>query len=893
MNLEEVLKNLLTEERLNPKDDSTKQFRAYYQLDDKKLPLSGWFSSAKLALDSAKSYLEGGLLDGKVVDFKNEDGTVEELVSDDKYIKYTDSGILDKLKSLFALGGLGAVGAGLGNVKDAVANFFNLNDGKLSFRGTEEEIADGLFTSFGGFLDNASLEEKENNVTLLENSVKVAKRLGKEEFSLDDVSSLLNNPNKEGEKLVTRLVNESTEELKEENNGLKNWFLNKYYTSGMNNKLFKSTSLLRDKFADLAVNAKTGDLSKLGLVAGTGLGLSQFKNLFKKPNVDVPELGGVNVPKVEGVELNAEVPEVDVNLNRNIDVPELGDINAPKVDGVELNANVPEVDLDLNKNVDVPEVEVEEGDNKGLGLGLAGTAGVAAGVGALKNLGKDAVDAVKDGASNLATGAVDATTNAVEGVKGLGADIGDKVTDLATGAADTVKSGVDEVKDDLSKLGAGALGVGSGVVEGVKSVGSNLKDKALDLGNGAEATINKGVDAITGRDDDDNKKKGGFGKKLALGAGVAGLASLPFWAIPYGINPNLPSDATVSKELPSSYRFYENVELPEVTKDGYTFDGWYSDEAFNNKVDNIHFGLGTKNLYPKLTENETASVAPEKEEEKAEDANEEPAVETAPAKYTLYNQTGENLTDVYLYENGSSDKGENLADRFHGASATIDLGELPTDKVFTLEYKTEGGREGKFDTLHVEEAPIQLLAEDAKTGATDIAFSVPENPAKYTLYNSTGEDVKELYIYPNGEDKGTNHAGDGLANGANVEVDYGNVPQDTSYTVEFTTASGYKGKFDTLHVEEAPIELIAEDDMTGATQIRFSKPENAGAGASGANAATSDDSAASSNNNDANAASNSSGASDSNAASTSTSSDSSSSSNTSNGKNVVDTSVHK
>ena len=858
MNLEEVLKNLLTEERLNPKDDSTKQFRAYYQLDDKKLPLSGWFSSAKLALDSAKSYLEGGLLDGKVVDFKNEDGTVEELVSDDKYIKFTDSGILDKLKSLFALGGLGAVGAGLGNVKDAVANFFNFNDGKLSFRGTEEEITDGLFTSFGGFLDNASLEEKENNVTLLENSVKVAKRLGKEEFSLDDVSSLLNNPNKEGEKLVTRLVNESTEELKEENNGLKNWFLNKYYTSGMNNKLFKSTSLLRDKFADLAVNAKTGDLSKLGLVAGTGLGLSQFKNLFKKPNVDVPELG---------------------------------DINAPKVDGVELNANVPEVDLDLNKNVEVPEVGVEEGDKKALGLGLAGAAGVAAGVGALKNLGKDAVDAVKDGASNLASGAVDATTNAVEGVKGVGADIGDKVTDLATGAADTVKSGVDEVKDDLSKLGAGALAAGSGVVDGVKNVGANLKDKALDLGNGAEATINKGVDALTGRDDDDKKKKGGFGKKLALGAGVAGLASLPFWAIPYGINPNLPSDATVSKELPSSYRFYENVELPEVTKDGYTFDGWYSDEAFNNKVDNIHFGLGTKNLYPKLTENETASVAPEKEEEKTEDTNEEATPETAPAKYTLYNQTGENLTDVYLYENGSSDKGENLADKFHGASATIDLGELPTDKVFTLEYKTEGGREGKFDTLHVEEAPIQLLAEDAKTGATDIAFSVPENPAKYTLYNSTGEDVKELYIYPNGEDKGTNHAGDGLANGENVEVDYGNVPQDTSYTVEFTTASGYKGKFDTLHVEEAPIELIAEDDMTGATQIRFSKPENAGAGASGANAATSDDSAASSNNNDANAASNSSGASDSNAASTS--SDSSSSSNTTNGKNVVDTSVHK
>ncbi len=45
------------------------------------------------------------------------------------------------------------------------------------------------------------------------------------------------------------------------------------------------------------------------------------------------------------------------------------------------------------------------------------------------------------------------------------------------------------------------------------------------------------------------------------------------------------------------------------------------------------------------------------------------------------------------------------------------------------------------------------------------------------------------------------------------------------YTLEFTTESGYTGSFDTLHFEVAPISLLAEDALTGATQISFSAPK--------------------------------------------------------------------
>lgn len=222
---------------------------------------------------------------------------------------------------------------------------------------------------------------------------------------------------------------------------------------------------------------------------------------------------------------------------------------------------------------------------------------------------------------------------------------------------------------------------------------------------------------------------------------------------------------------------------------------------------------------------ETEEAAAEETEAAAAEETAEEESATAVSKYEIYNRTGEKVTELYIYEAGTEDKGTNYADQIHGNHASLDLGELPTGVDFILEFVTEGGRVGTFETLHAEEAPITLLAEDAITGATQIAFEVPVEPAQYEVTNSTGEVVTDLYVYEVGSaDKGTNHAGDGMADAATVSIDYGENPVSIVYTIEYTTESGRNAQFDTLSVEVAPIYLLAEDAMTGATPISFMAP---------------------------------------------------------------------
>ena len=96
---------------------------------------------------------------------------------------------------------------------------------------------------------------------------------------------------------------------------------------------------------------------------------------------------------------------------------------------------------------------------------------------------------------------------------------------------------------------------------------------------------------------------------------------------------------------------------------------------------------------------------------------------------TVYNTTGENVTDLYLYAAGSEDKGENLAadGLADGDSVVLTLPE-DADKSaeYVLEFTTEGGDTQSFDTLSYEVAPISLLSVDAAAGATPISFTAPE-----------------------------------------------------------------------------------------------------------------------------------------------------------------------
>ena len=103
--------------------------------------------------------------------------------------------------------------------------------------------------------------------------------------------------------------------------------------------------------------------------------------------------------------------------------------------------------------------------------------------------------------------------------------------------------------------------------------------------------------------------------------------------------------------------------------------------------------------------------------------------EVEPAEYTVYNTTGENVTELYLYVAGSEDKGENLAadGLADGDSVVLTLPE-DADKSaeYVLEFTTEGGDTQSFDTLGYEVAPISLLSVDAAAGATPISFTAPE-----------------------------------------------------------------------------------------------------------------------------------------------------------------------
>ena len=115
----------------------------------------------------------------------------------------------------------------------------------------------------------------------------------------------------------------------------------------------------------------------------------------------------------------------------------------------------------------------------------------------------------------------------------------------------------------------------------------------------------------------------------------------------------------------------------------------------------------------------------------SEAASSEAAVE--PAEYTVYNTTGENVTELYLYEAGSEDKGDNLAGEnglADGENVVITRDEdadKQADMTYVLEFTTEDGQTQSFETLHYETTPISLKSVDAAAGATPIAFEAPQN----------------------------------------------------------------------------------------------------------------------------------------------------------------------
>ena len=225
------------------------------------------------------------------------------------------------------------------------------------------------------------------------------------------------------------------------------------------------------------------------------------------------------------------------------------------------------------------------------------------------------------------------------------------------------------------------------------------------------------------------------------------------------------------------------------------------------------------------------------------------AEENTTCTYTVFNETGEKVTELYVTDNSTGEKSENYAGTeglAKGGIVEIN-GTNKEGYVITLSFKTESGYEAAFSTLHFETVPITLFSEqkvadniaaagpDATSGATPISFFAPV--CTYTVYNTTGEKITELFVTDNttGE-QSENYAGEGLADGASVEIK-GTKKAGYVVTLSFKTESGYEGSFGTLHFEDVPISIFSKqtveeniaaagpDATSGATPIAFKAPE--------------------------------------------------------------------
>ena len=138
---------------------------------------------------------------------------------------------------------------------------------------------------------------------------------------------------------------------------------------------------------------------------------------------------------------------------------------------------------------------------------------------------------------------------------------------------------------------------------------------------------------------------------------------------------------------------------------------------------------GNKDTAKEEIGTDEVAVEETKEEIKEEtvDTNDEAVVDTTDevtaGVYTIHNTTGEMVSELYVYETGAEEKGENLAGEGLNDTEKVEATyEGTTDTVLTLEFTTESGFQGTFETLYIEEVNINLLAADAMTGATPIQF---------------------------------------------------------------------------------------------------------------------------------------------------------------------------
>ena len=226
--------------------------------------------------------------------------------------------------------------------------------------------------------------------------------------------------------------------------------------------------------------------------------------------------------------------------------------------------------------------------------------------------------------------------------------------------------------------------------------------------------------------------------------------------------------------------------------------------------------------------------------ETTEEAVDEAAVQIG--TYNILNQTGETVVFLSITDNVT---GDSLSVTYPEAEGlenegscvltfAIDANEDGHGRL-TFAFKTASGYEGSFATLSIEEAGITLLAADAMTGPTQIAFTKAEETQNgvYTIRNTTGMIVTEVTLSDNVTGSAVAYIPEnGMENGEETTLGFGIPAGEDGHhrlTLHFTVQTGeteFVGlSFDTLSIEEATIELLSPDAASGATPIHFAVGE--------------------------------------------------------------------
>lgn len=126
------------------------------------------------------------------------------------------------------------------------------------------------------------------------------------------------------------------------------------------------------------------------------------------------------------------------------------------------------------------------------------------------------------------------------------------------------------------------------------------------------------------------------------------------------------------------------------------------------------------------------------------------------------------------------------------------------------------------------ETTVETTAETTVETTVETTTAPEMQQAEYTVYNTTGAKLTELYLYAvDASDKGENLAADGIADGESIVITREATAEEAgsiTYILEFTAEGMDTQKFETLHFEVVSISLKSVDAAAGATPIAFAAP---------------------------------------------------------------------